>query len=117
MYKMLLALVLSVIGQVPTLVNAVELTPDGRFPSNDSLCGLIVSMQAELVMSSRQLGKPISDVITMAEDSDEKFGWGTMKEMVLAAYELPRWNTVENRMKAVEDFSNDWTLACYKAQR
>ena len=36
------------------------------------------------------------------------------KELVVSAYELPRFNTEENKRKSIQDFTNETILKCYK---
>jgi len=98
--------------------DGMKLTSDNRFPLNEELCGLVVEQFARLTMLRRQTGASLSEVMSEAGESDALFGFNdTVKDMALAAYDSPRFNTKENRMDAVDDFANDWVLACYQAQR
>ena len=61
--------------------------------------------QAEMIMEYRQDGVNMGDVI-------EKFP--SDKELVVSAYERPRFNTEENKRKSIQDFTNETILKCYK---
>ena len=37
-----------------------------------------------------------------------------LQEIVISAYEEPRFNTEEYQEKAAKDFANNWTASCYK---
>lgn len=68
------------------------------------------SEHAELIMQARQLG------ISMAEamgKTDSK----VHEEMIIAAYEKPRYSTDRMQQKAIEDFRDHWYLRCAKSIR
>lgn len=103
----------------------MPLTDDGRFPQGDYACGeLIGKTFAKETMESRQSGVPISDIMKILEYMEDPTHelnrlsplTDIYREMVIDAYARPRWNTKNNKQEAVENFINDWTLACYKAQ-
>lgn len=98
--------------------DGMKLTSDARFPLNEELCGLVIELIARVTMLKRQTGVPISDVMAEAGESDAVFGFNdTVRDMVLAAFDSPRFSTKTNKMSAVDDFANEWGLACYQAQR
>lgn len=98
--------------------DGMKLTSDGRFPLNEELCGLVVEQFARFTMLKRQNGDPLSEVMSKAGESDALFGFNdTVRDMALAAYDSPRFSTKANKMSAVDDFANEWVLACYQAQR
>jgi hypothetical protein len=114
-----LVLTLSAQGLQAQDFEGMKLTSDGRFPMDEELCGLVIGDAfAKLTMLKRQNGSPMSEVMADASDADKTFGLsGTMREMVIDAYERPRFSTKEHRERAVTDFANEWMLSCYKAQR
>jgi hypothetical protein len=98
--------------------DGMALTADGRFPLNEELCGMVIQTMASLTMLKRQAGEPLSDVMSAAAESDAIFNFNnTARDMALAAYDAPRFNTRQNQMDAANDFANEWVLACYRAER
>lgn len=72
--------------------------------SKEAECNFI-GLQAEMIMEYRQDGVNMGDVI-------EKFQYD--KELVIFAYDQPRFNTEENKRKSIQDFTNETILKCYK---
>ena len=98
--------------------DGMALTADGRFPLNEELCGMVIQTMASLTMLKRQAGEPLSDVMSDAAESDAVFNFNnTARDMALAAYDTPRFNTRQNQMDAANDFANEWVLVCYRAER
>lgn len=108
-------LLFSFLGQIAL---AMEMTSDGRFPLKEELCEFVIPNLAELTMLRRQNGEPLSKVLSDARGTDATFTMNnTARDMALAAYDSPRYNKRDNKLQAASDFSNDWLLACYQAQR
>ena len=63
---------------------------------------------ALLIMKNRQAGASLSGLMEIAE------GDPLLIQIILAAYELPRWSTPANISRAEEDFSNEVMLDCYR---
>ena len=61
------------------------------------------------IMTSRQLGASMITVMEIAKDDP------LLTEMTKRAYKEPRWSTEENRQKAIQDFTNDFTSQCLEA--
>ena len=59
-------------------------------------------------MQARQNGVELPALMAAANSE-------SMRQMVLMAYEEPRYQAPENRGRAVADFANEMALACYKA--
>ena len=64
---------------------------------------------AEAVMTARQNGAPISQLMEIAN------GQEIIVKMVLMAYGEPRYSTDEFQSRAIEDFRNLWETGCYQA--
>ena len=64
---------------------------------------------AEAVMTARQNGAPISQLMEIAN------GQEIIVQMVLMAYGEPRYSTDEFQSRAIEDFRNLWEVGCYQA--
>ena len=96
----------------------MKLTADKRFPLNEELCGMVIETVARLTMLKRQVGKPLAEVIAFAGETDAMFNFNnTARDMALAAYDSPRYSEKSYKEDAVDDFTNDWVLACYQAER
>lgn len=62
---------------------------------------------AEAIMSLRQNGYPISDLM-------DKFGDSNLfRAIILSAYEKPRFSTDEYKQESVRDFRNEVETLCY----
>ena len=97
--------------------NGMKLTADGRFPLLEELCDFNGNF-AKLTMMRRQNGDPLSEVMSDAKHNDAVFNYNnTARDMALAAYDSPRYSVLDNKKTAIADFTNEWLLACYKAQR
>jgi hypothetical protein len=83
-----------------TYINVAHAEGDPK----ESKCNFF-GLQAEMIMEYRQDGVNMGDVI-------EKFP--SDKELVVSAYERPRFNTEENKRKSIQDFTNETILKCYK---
>ncbi|MET3601839.1 hypothetical protein [Martelella mangrovi] len=67
---------------------------------------------AENIMRARQNGVSISKVMSLVEKAD--VFKDITKQMIIIAYDEPRWNGKALQDRAVMDFSNDIQLMCYK---
>jgi hypothetical protein len=65
---------------------------------------------ALLIMQNRQAGASLSGLMETAN------GDPLLIQIILTAYEAPRWSTPANMRRAEEDFSNDVMLDCYRAK-
>ena len=68
---------------------------------------------AETVMTTRQNGVPLSQVLEAATQPDMPSFAPTM---VLQAYDKPLFNTEQYRLKAISEYKEVWEMACYKQQ-
>lgn len=73
------------------------------------------------VMLSRQQGVPLSkemELIRGLEKTESKNSKATqiLKKIVISAYEEPKYEAEENQERSALEFSNDWSLACYKLE-
>jgi len=78
---------------------------------------------AKSIMGARQAGGSMADMIRIAESTCSKdmtvdvcqAFTKLQKGIVVAAFEVPRYETPENQQNAVTDFSNQEYLSCYKS--
>ena len=66
-----------------------------------------------VVMGARQDGVSLSENISLVP-SDDKEVAEMMREIILNAYESPRYRTDENIQRAIQDFENEVYLDCYR---
>lgn len=71
---------------------------------------------AGATMRARQRGVALSEVIAVAQNADIPEVARLMRTMVIAAYELPRYETAEFQQRAIADFAEEWALACYAGE-
>lgn len=87
--------------------------------NQDASCAAFGSYAA-VVMMMRQMGNPLSDQIASANRLDSSLKEtapqyaGMHRGIVLAAYEYPRYSTQGNKDRAIQEFENAVTLACYQ---
>lgn len=67
-----------------------------------------ISILAETIMSARQQGVAMSDIINLGKDDK------LLKILTIEAYEKPRYSTQKNQDQTTQDFKNDVYLECLK---
>lgn len=101
---------------VPTLLSSLLLSsiahadtePTGEAISPQAYCRDIVFMGADVIMRARQLGRPMPELYDAFSTSE------VLQQIVVLAYDSPRFNTQEYKDKAVQDFSNKLYMECLK---
>ncbi|MCB5411776.1 hypothetical protein [Pseudogemmobacter faecipullorum] len=88
------------------LVAALALPPAASANSKGD-CDTI-SLVAELVMKSHQVGVPMTDIMG---NLGEHFS-----EIIIAAYDTPRFQTQAQKDRSVAEFRDKMTVACYKGE-
>ena len=68
-----------------------------------------ISESAELIMQLRQSNAPISGVLEAVKEVE------LLVELVIKAYETPRYNSEEYKADAVTDFSNLAMVTCLQS--
>lgn len=82
-------------------------------------CAKVATMANEM-MSSRQSGVPMAQVMTaytFPNDNQEEDGKKMYEDMVIDAYSRRRAHTDHNQRRMVEDFENDIYLSCIRVLR
>ncbi|WP_113155911.1 hypothetical protein [Nitratireductor sp. OM-1] len=72
---------------------------------------------AKGLMKARQAGVPIGKTMEIARSSTDAAVTRLAEEMVIMAYDRPRYSTDSAQERAVSDFINDAQLMCYKVSR
>lgn len=76
--------------------------------ADDHVCK-VLGIVAGQIMDNRQAGIPLSDMLEVTE-------LPLLKEIVLMAYENPRYYSDEVVREEIQDFRNDVEVACYKRE-
>lgn len=71
-----------------------------------------VSELAQTIMKSRQAGVSMSSLIDMEIDPGIR---ALVTNMVMEAYDSPRYNTEDIKQQTISDFRDEWYLKCAKA--
>ena len=66
---------------------------------------------AGTIMGNRQDGRSMSDLMKLAN------GNKIIEELIIAAYDSPRYRTKAHQTKSVEDFKNEVFLDCIKTTK
>ena len=93
------------------LASAVLVSSFGVYA--DDYCEAISTL-AELTMTARQMGVPVSEIYKTPADASEAER-RLYLEMVKEAYARPAWRSDEAQRKEVSEFSSGWFLACIDA--
>ena len=64
---------------------------------------------AEQIMTHRQAGRAISQLMPLVD------GNPLFIQMLLQAYQEPRFGTRDFQQREIEDFRNLWEIGCYQA--
>lgn len=85
-----------------------------KYKSIDSICKSI-SKSSAMVMQARQANVPMSEQMDILGDGSfgESFT-STMRKIIIAAYDSPRFSTASYQAQAVNDFENENMLNCLK---
>lgn len=64
-------------------------------------------------MKGRQAGIPMNEFMMAIKDQE---GASIFNNIIVLAYEQPRFNVERNQKRAIEDFKNEVFLTCYQAR-
>lgn len=78
----------------------------------DERCRLI-AMNAEGIMTARQIGVPLSDILAVVNQSADPL-WRTL---TLEAYSAPRYVSQTAQQRAVDDFRDGVHVLCLRGNR
>lgn len=84
----------------PTISTAQE-------PAPDEICG-VLAQYAQSIMTIRQRGGSLAQALTTAE------ALPSLRGLVLAAYDEPRFSTADFQERAISEFRDEVHLACLK---
>ena len=103
MKKIILSL--SLMASAPAVANT---------SGNDTYCNQLATT-AETLMDARQQGVPMSTAIGIVNKVKDKDLRGTMRNMVMQAYEAHRYMTAEVQQITIGNFRDEWHLACLRS--
>jgi hypothetical protein len=66
---------------------------------------------AEILMQSRQKGQSMSEAMALAKGNE------VAERMVIAAYDIPRFNSEEIKTRTISDFRDKWYATCVREVR
>jgi len=92
----------------PTCVN------DGHCGDVDEFCRAM-GILAETIMTNRQKGISLQAMLDLASKTiKEPDTLALAKNMIMTAYDSPRYMSEESKQEAIEEFRDAGTLACLK---
>lgn len=70
------------------------------------------------VMSARQMGRPMDEIMQtfMAGAGGVPEMEAIVRGTVMAAYQVPRFNTAQNKRLAINDYGDEMMMACLTAE-
>jgi hypothetical protein len=92
-----------------TIALCAFMAPAAAVAQASEICPTIGSL-AESIMTARQRGVPISQAYGLANDN------ALALEMIQQAWEKTRWHSDGAQLREVQDFKEQWEVACYRAQ-
>lgn len=97
------------------LVVASSVAGQALAMSKDEACAQMGGA-AESVMRARQNGIAMQKVLDVINDTQSGAGKDGFRAIVMMAYDQPRFNTEENKKRAVDDFRDQVQLYCMKLE-
>lgn len=98
------------------MLAACSLSSAGAHPAKEpgqvELCEAMSEMAGK-IMTARQRGVPMSTLATLPQSDSEEVR-NLRKELLIAAFESPRYSSEDYQEKAVVDFKNGVFLECFK---
>lgn len=71
-----------------------------------------ISKLSETVMTTRQRGISLNQMLEVT--SEATAGDELAKQMILDAFDQPRFSTASLQVRTIEDFRDKWTLICHR---
>lgn len=95
---------------VSALVAIMIAAPAAATDEGQATCDEISAL-AEAIMTARQSGVSLGQAMSIAD------GNGGVEEMVIKAWEIPRYSTAQVQRREIEDFRDQWHLVCVRLMR
>lgn len=101
-------LIIAAMMFVPTITFAEEqkMTPE-------QTCGLVANL-SKSIMDNRQIGVPLVDMIGIPDNIEVEALANIVRDIILEAYDRPKYSSKEYQLEAAEEFSNEVMLECMK---
>ena len=87
----------------------LSLTAFAEDPQTD-VCDQL-NIMAEAIMEARQSGVEMRDMIRITREENMP---GYVTEIIIRAYEMPRFSVERNKQNAIKDFQNEIYLQCIR---
>ena len=72
---------------------------------------------ASVMMEARQLGAPLTQILKTTETITDATSKKWARNVILDAYEMPRFNTKKMQDNTISDFADKYALACEKGNK
>ena len=95
-----------------------QLSPEARLAAVDALCatdGELASVFMDMRQRRMSMAVVMSSSLSAAPDDPEY--QAMIRAMIIAAYDIPAFSGDEMKQEAIDDFGNEATLACYRANQ
>jgi len=99
-----------------TILTAVIIMTASMTYASDDICGKYSEL-SESIMSARQAGVPAVKMIETQIETDNVAFFNLYKELVIEAYEWPRYSFEDLQQESINDFKNKIYIECLKANR
>lgn len=81
---------------------------------HDKFCQSVASL-SKSIMEARQNGADVTKAMNVFKDEEKPATRKMMQELVISAYEKPRYSISSNKVQAALDFKNETYIACIRA--
>ena len=93
----------------------MAVSANSKESSNDDLCSM-VARQAQETMKGRQNGESIVVHLDSNKNAYKKIknkaAYELNKQMIIDAYKVPEFNTIDYKEKAIREFTNRYYISC-----
>jgi hypothetical protein len=100
--------------RISIVLTMLAITTATRTLADDETCAMIGKM-AETVMTDRQNGTPIGEMIAWAKTFPTDAHRDLARSFVLEAYDIPAYGIEPIKKTTIREFTDDIQLKCYKS--
>lgn len=106
-----------IVGVISTTMALPMYAQASESDIDDSVCRSVMEL-SKTVMEGRQVGVPVTDTMDVfVNDSDIDAKHKTlMMDIIIRAYDAPKYSTVEYQKEAADEFANSYYLDCMKSR-
>lgn len=103
-----------VVGILTLALYATGSAGQEKYVPKSEWCSTVAYL-AGSIMSSRQNGIALDDILKAIDGSGSERIRDVSRGMVLDAYEAPRYSTENAKQREITEFKNKWQLSCIKS--